>query len=213
MENQEVEQHSNFKPQDIFLYAKECSDCSCNNCDAALFTGLVYCGVIYPELEIRDTKKAYFYLRRAIGAGDKDAVMYLMNAYLSGNLSGCCCSIAADIKKWEELCDELANKGNQQVAYSAALWYSGIEKPGSTVADKIKSRFKPDEEKAIKYFILACDKKEPNYAKASFEHLYSLLKEGNEIFEPDKQRLKSILKQQIDNGNPYAKPFLDKVSK
>jgi TPR repeat protein len=211
MSNNEMQQQESNNPNDVFMYAKKCSDCNCSNCDAALFTGLVYCGVIYPELKIKDTSKAVAYLKRAIDAGDEDALMYLMHAYLTGKISGCCCSIEANYKKWEDLCDELSNSGYQQVAYSAALWYSGIEKPGESVADKIKSCFKPDTEKAIKYFVLASDKKNRDYAISSFEHLYTLLTSGNEIITPDKKRLITILKEQMDKGNAYAKPFLEKI--
>ncbi|KTD64036.1 SEL1-like repeat protein [Legionella spiritensis] len=195
---------------DVFCYARDCADCNKDDAQAALASGLVYAGVLYPELQHQDQEKAIYYLRQSIEAGDNQAVKMLVNAYLTGKMAGCCCSIKADYNKWLALCDELAELGHQDVAYSAALWFAGIEKPGDAVDSDIKSCFKRDADQAIHYLRLCSRGDDPEYAISALDILCSLLITGNDTIMPDSARLKNILKDEVAKGNQYAQEYLSR---
>lgn len=48
---------------DLFDCAKKCADCGCDIKNTALLTGLIYAGVLYPELNKQDEEKAISYIR------------------------------------------------------------------------------------------------------------------------------------------------------
>ncbi|QDP71465.1 hypothetical protein FOG18_02180 [Legionella israelensis] len=195
---------------EAFCCAKDCADCDKDDAEAALASGLVYAGVLYPELKQHDEEKAIHYLRQSIEAGDKQAIKLLMDAYLTGKIAGCDCSIKADYNRWLKLCEELANKGHQQVAYSSALWFAGIEKPGKDVDECIKARFKPDADKAI-YFLRVCSRGEdPDYSDLAVNTLCHLLTRGNDTVKSDASRLETVLKEEVAKGNSFAQAYLSK---
>jgi TPR repeat protein len=190
-------------------HSSEITSESCHHDDThdALACGLIYAGVLYPEENIQDNQKAVHYLKQAAFAGEKNALHYLMHAYLSGCIAGSCCAIEPDYDEWLAFCNELAEHDNQQVAYSAALWFSGFENPGEAVSDKITSCFKVDKEKAIYFFKLASRGNDESYANAALSHLCHMLAKGCSEIGPDLARLRSLLEQLIANDNKYASQY------
>lgn len=91
-----------------------------------------------------------------------------------------------------------------------ALWFSGIEKPGKNVDEKVKSKIKPETDKAIKYFRYASRGASEDYANSALAIMCQLLIKGNEYISPDSNRLKLILEEENSSGNKHTKKFLSK---